>query len=42
MNNEIPSIFIDNAFEERKAVKENLHMPAFDTCNIECLIDWRD
>jgi len=42
MDCSIPSIFIDNAFEERKLVKSNLNMPAFDVCNIECLIDWRD
>lgn len=42
MNDEIPSIFIDNAFSERKAVKEHLKMPTFDIVNIECLIDWRE
>lgn len=40
INNEKKSIFIDNSFVERKAVKENFDMPTFDTCNIECLIDW--
>lgn len=42
MDNKKKSIFIDNAFIERKYVKENLKMPTFDVTNIECLIDWRD
>lgn len=42
MDNSVPSIFIDNAFGERALVKEKLGMPAFDTSNIECLIDWRE
>lgn len=42
MDNSVPSIFIDNAFAERKAVKQQLHMPTFDVCNIECLIDWSE
>lgn len=41
MNNDKPSIFIDNAFAERIAVKETLGIPTFDVANIECLIDWR-
>lgn len=41
MKNEIQSIFIDNSFEERKQVKENLNIPTFDVSNIECLMDWR-
>lgn len=42
MDNEISSIFIDNAFQERIEVKENLGIPAFDVTNIEALIDWSD
>lgn len=42
MDNCIPSIFIDNAYAERKKVKEKLGMPTFDISNIECLIDWAD
>lgn len=42
MDNSIPSIFIDNAYAERKKVKEALGMPTFDVSNIECLIDWAD
>lgn len=36
----VKSIFIDNAFNERKLVKNNLNMPTFDVSNIESLIDW--
>ena len=42
MNNDIPSIFIDNAYAERKKAKEILGIPSFDVSNIECLIDWAD
>lgn len=42
MDNNIPSIFIDNAYAERKKVKERLGMPTFDVSNIGCLIDWAD
>lgn len=42
MDNSIPSIFIDNAYAERKKVKAKLGMPTFDVSNIECLIDWAD
>lgn len=42
MNNESTAIFIDNAFSERKAVKEQLGIPTFDISNIEALIDWSD
>lgn len=42
MSNDVPSIFIDNAFAERIDVKEHLSMPTFDVCNIECLIDWSE
>ncbi|PLR90841.1 ATP-grasp domain-containing protein [Bacillus sp. T33-2] len=41
MNNDIPSIFIDNSFEERKQVKVKLNIPTFDLNMIDCLIDWR-
>ena len=40
MDNLKPSIFIDNAFYERKLVKENLNIPTFDVSNIDVLIDW--
>jgi len=40
MNNDKPSIFIDNSYNERKLVKLNLNMHTFDISNIECLIDW--
>ena len=42
MDNDIPSIFIDNAFAERIKVKEHLKMPTFDVMNIEALIDWSE
>ena len=42
MNNLIPSIFIDNAYAERQAVKKYLKMPTFDVSNFDCLIDWTD
>ena len=35
------AIFIDNAFYERKSVRENLHIPVFDVDGIEVLLDWR-
>ena len=35
------SIFIDNAFMERKMVKEKLNIPVFDVDGIEFLLDWR-
>jgi hypothetical protein len=34
-------IFIDNAFAERKKVKENLGIPVFDVDAVGCLLDWR-
>lgn len=34
-------IFIDNAFQERKKIKDELGIPVFDTDAIESLIDWR-
>ena len=42
MDNDIPSIFIDNAYAERKKVKVKHGMPTFDVSNIGCLIDWAD
>ena len=41
IDNTVPSIFIDNAFAERMAVKKELGIPTFDVTNFECLIDWR-
>lgn len=35
------SIFIDNSFAERKAVRETLAIPVFDVSEIEVLLDWR-
>lgn len=37
----IDSIFIDNAFKDRKEVKESKHIPVFDVDQIEFLLDWR-
>lgn len=42
MDTSIPSIFIDNAYEERKAVKDHMDVPTFDVSNFDCLIDWAD
>ena len=42
MDNSVPSIFVDNAYAERKKVKEKLGIPTFDVSNIGCLIDWAD
>ena len=35
------SIFIDNAFSERKIVKEKIGIPVFDVDGIEFLLDWK-
>lgn len=35
------AIFIDNAFAERKKVKEQLGIPVFDVDAVGCLLDWR-
>lgn len=35
------SIFIDNAFKDRKEVRDALHIPVFDVDQIEFLLDWR-
>jgi hypothetical protein len=40
MNDNKSSIFIDNCYIERKAVKEHLDIYTFDVSNIESLIDW--
>lgn len=40
IDNVIPSIFIDNSYAERQAVKEHIGIPTFDTSNFDCLIDW--
>jgi hypothetical protein len=42
MDDSVPSIFIDNAYAEREAVKKHLQMPTFDVSNFDCLIDWAD
>lgn len=42
MDNTIPSIFIDNAYSERQAVKAYTSIPTFDVSNFNCLIDWAD
>jgi ATP-grasp in the biosynthetic pathway with Ter operon len=34
-------IFVDNAFAERKKVKENLGIPVFDVDAVGCLLEWR-
>lgn len=41
INNNIPSIFIDNSYAERLMVKQFLGMATFDVSNIDCLLDWR-
>lgn len=35
------AIFIDNAYKERKKVKEKFNIPVFDVDGIEVLLDWR-
>ncbi|MFR3763073.1 MAG: ATP-grasp domain-containing protein [[Clostridium] symbiosum] len=40
MDTKIESIFIDNAYEERQKVKQYLNMNTFDSCNVDCLLDW--
>ena len=36
------SIFVDNAFQERKAVQDKYNIPVFDVEGIEVLLDWRN
>jgi len=38
---DIPSIFIDNSFEERKQVRERLNFASFDVNSVEALLNWR-
>lgn len=42
VNNEKASIFIDNSYAERAAIKAHTDIPTFDVSNFECLIDWAD
>lgn len=42
VNNDKPSIFIDNAYAERAAIKAHTNMPTFDVSNFNCLTDWAD
>lgn len=42
VNEDKPSIFIDNAYAERAAIKAYTNMPTFDVSNFNCLIDWAD
>lgn len=35
------AIFIDNAFQERKAVQDKFNIPVFDVEGLEVLLDWR-
>lgn len=41
MDNDVPSIFVDDSFSERLAISKKLNMPVFDLDAIESLIDWR-
>ncbi|MBM6619090.1 ATP-grasp domain-containing protein [Bacillus suaedaesalsae] len=41
LKNDVPSIFIDDSFVERKKIKDNANIPVFDLDSIESLIDWR-
>lgn len=35
------SIFIDNAYSERKSVAENCKIPVYDVDGLDALMDWR-
>lgn len=35
------SIFVDNSFKERKEIHDEIGIPVFDVCNVDCLFDWR-
>ncbi|MDY0409355.1 ATP-grasp domain-containing protein [Virgibacillus soli] len=35
------AIFIDDSYQERKAISENMNIPVFDVDAVESLIDWR-
>lgn len=41
MDNDVPSIFIDDSFSERLSIANNLGIPVFDLDAVESLIDWR-
>ena len=41
MDEDVPSIFIDDSFSERLAISEKLGIPVFDLDAVESLIDWR-
>lgn len=41
MDNQKPSVFIDNSFAERKKVFDKLSIPVFDVTHVACLFDWR-
>ena len=41
MDNEVPSIFIDDSFSERLAISNKLNIPVFDLDAVESLIDWK-
>ena len=41
MDDELPSIFIDDSFSERLSVADNLNIPVFDLDAVESLIDWK-
>lgn len=36
---DVPAILIDNSFAERMDVKEKCGIPAFDVCNLDCLLE---
>lgn len=36
------AIFVDNAFQERNAIKDRFNIPVFDVEGIEVLLDWRN
>jgi predicted ATP-grasp superfamily ATP-dependent carboligase len=42
MNNEVPSIFIDDSHYERRQIREKTGIPVFDLDSLESLIDWRN
>ena len=41
INNEKPSIFIDDSFSERMKISNTFEIPVFDLDAVESLIDWR-
>lgn len=41
MDEDVPSIFIDDSFSERLAISKKLGIPVFDLDAVESLIDWR-